>query len=209
MLYAGAQTTAPAAQGTTTNDPASPQLTIRANGKTLQQVPAGSANAPDAQKYITREFGPGFKLASSQPVLLGDLDGDGREDAVFVATGGSPLVGAGAFGYSVIDPYDGYWSFSDPALNSHVTQVDPGPHYYLLIAHDWQGEKARAKYVVMNLPFKQISLTPTTMGSGGLFKSREKKIVAAIATVEQDGQTGAMFWNGKTYKFVQLGNQDE
>jgi hypothetical protein len=27
--------------------------------------------------------------------------------------------------------------------------------------------------------------------------------------VEQDGQTGAMFWNGKTYKFVQLGNQDE
>jgi hypothetical protein len=142
-------------------------------------------------------------------VLLGDLDGDGREDAVFVATGGSPLVGAGAFGYNVIDPYDGYWSFADPALNAHVPQVDPGPHYLLLIAHDWQGEKARAKYVVMNLPFKQISLTPTTMGSGGMFKNREKKVVAAIATVEQDGQTGAMFWNGKTYKFVQLGNEDE
>jgi hypothetical protein len=209
ILYASAQTVAPAQQAAPAKDPANPQLTIRANGKTLQQVPAGSSTAPDAQQYVAREFGPGFKLSANQPVLLGDLDGDGREDAVFVVTGGNPLVGAGAFGYNVIDPYDGYWSFSDPALNSHLTQVDPGPHYLLLIAHDWQGEKARAKYVVMNLPFKQISLTPTTMGSGGLFKSREKKVVAAIATVEQDGQTGAMFWNGKTYKFVQLGSQDE
>jgi hypothetical protein len=45
------------------------------------------------------------------------------------------------------------------------------------------------------------------MGAGLLKKN--KKVVAAIATVESDGQQGAVFWNGRTYKFVQLGNQDD
>jgi hypothetical protein len=141
------------------------------------------------------------------PGLLGDLAGDGLEAAVFIVTGGMPLVGAGAFNYTVLDPYDGYWSFGDPKLNTHVTQTDPGPHYYVLIAHDWRGEKAKAKFVFINLPFKEISLTPTTLGAKR--SQKNKKIVAALATVESDGQTGAVFWDGKTYKFVQLGNLDD
>lgn len=139
--------------------------------------------------------------------MLGDLDGDGLEDAVFIASGGSPLISAGAFNYSVIDPYDGYWSFADPKLNANVPRTDPGPHYFVLIAHDWQGEHAKAKFVIMNLPFQHISLTPTTMGKGRF--SRSKKIVDALATVERDGQTGAVFWDGKAYKFVQLGNVED
>lgn len=198
-----AQTAAPA-QG---SDPSSPQLTIRTTNKTNSVVAADSQNQPDAQKYIAREFGPGYLLAQGQPVLLGDLDGDGTEDAVFIVTGGSPLIGAGAFNYTVLDPYDGYWSFGDPKLNTHVAQTDAGPHYYVLVVHDWRGEKAKAKYVFINLPFKQIGLSPTKMGAGLLKKN--KKVVAAIATVESDGQQGAVFWNGRTYKFVQLGNQDD
>ena len=184
---------------------ADPQLATRG-----AENASAATSVPEAKKYIAREFGPTFKLAENQPILRGDLDGDGREDIVFIVTAGSnPLVGAGAFDYTVLDPYDGFWSFSDPALNSHIAQVDPGPHYYVLVAHDWQGEKAKAKFVFMNLPFKQISLTPTTMGSRSLFKkNKDKKIVAAIATVENDGQTGAVFWTGKTYKFVQLGDDE-
>lgn len=143
------------------------------------------------------------------PVLLGDLDGDGTEDAVFIVTGGNPIVSAGAFNYTVLDPYDGYWSFGDPTLNSHVTQTEAGPHYFVLVSHDWRGEKAKAKYVFINLPFKQISLTPTTMGSSMFKRKKDKKVVAAISTVENDGQLGAVFWTGRTYKFVQLGNVDD
>ncbi len=188
-----------------------PQLTVRTDGKEVPTtVPADPNKLPeslrDAQKYVTREFGPGYKLAADMPVLLGDLDGDGREDAVFIVTGGNPLMAANAFDYKVLDPYDGYWSFSDPRLGAHIPQVDPGPHYYVLVAHDWRGEKAKAKYVFINLPFKQISLTPTSLGRN---KHEAKRVIAAIATVENDGQMGAVFWNGKTYKFVQLGNQDE
>jgi hypothetical protein len=79
----------------------------------------------------------------------------------------------------------------------------------VLVAHDWRGEKAKAKYVFINLPFKQISLTPTTMGSSMFKRKKDKKIVAAISTVENDGQLGAVFWTGHTYKFVQLGNVDD
>jgi hypothetical protein len=209
-LSAAAQTAAPANQGSAPSDPATPQLTIRTNGKSIPTtVPADSRNAPDAQKYIAREFGPGFVLAPNMPVLLGDLDGDGLEDAIFIVTGGNPMIGAGAFSYTVLDPYDGYWSFSDPTLNMHIGQTDPGPHYYVLVAHDWRGEKAKAKFVFINLPFKQISLTPTTLNTSRFKRSKDKKIVAAIATIESDGQTGAVFWDGRTYKFVQLGNVDE
>jgi hypothetical protein len=186
-----------------------PQLTVRGKGGTEvpTTVSADGRNLPDAQKYIDREFGPGYVLESKMPVLLGDLDGDGLEDAVFIVKGGNPLVGAGAFNYTVVDPYDGYWSFGDPSLNAHVTQTDPGPHYRVLIAHDWLGEKTKAKFVFINLPFKQISLTPTTLATGLLKKN--KKTVAAIATIESDGQEGAVFWNGRTYKFVQLGNVED
>jgi hypothetical protein len=186
-----------------------PQLTIRGkDGKNIPTtVSAEGRHLPDAQKYIEKEFGPGYLLDPSMPVLLGDLDGDGLEDAVFIVKGGNPMIGSGAYNYTVLDPYDGYWSFGDPMLNTHVTRTDPGPHYNVLIAHDWLGEKAKAKFVFINLPFKQISLTPTTLGKGPL--KRNKKVVAAIATVETDGQQGAVFWNGRTYKFVQLGNIED
>lgn len=187
----------------------SPQLTVR--GKDGQPIPttvsADGRHLPDAQRYIEKEFGPGYVLDPNMPVLLGDLDGDGQEDAVFVVKGGNPMVGSGAFNYTVLDPYDGYWSFGDPMLNTHVTRTDPGPHYNVLVAHDWLGEKTKAKFVFINLPFKQISLTPTTLAKGLMKKS--KTVVAAIATVETDGQQGAVFWNGRTYKFVQLGNVED
>lgn len=206
-LSAVAQSAAPSTQAPA--DPNNPQLAIRTNGKSTTAVPTTSQNQPDAQKYIAREFGPGFKIAPNMPVLLGDLDGDGLEDAVFIVTGGNPIVSAGAFGFTLLDPYDGYWSFSDPMVNAHLSHIDQGPHYYVLVSHDWRGEKAKAKYVFMNLPFKEISLTPTTMGSGRFSNKKNRKVVAALTTVEGDGQTGAVYWDGKTYKFVQLGNTED
>ena len=206
---AGAQNAAPAAQPPAQTDAHNPQLTIRVDGRAVPTtVTADPKTFPDAQKYISREFGPGFLIAAKMPILLGDLDGDGLEDAVFIVTGGNPLLGAGAFHYTVLDPYDGYWSFGDPSLNAHIMQTDPGPHYLVLIAHDWRGEKAKAKYVFINLPFKEISLTPTTLGKH-FRKGKDQKVIAAIETLENDGQQGAVFWNGKTYKFIQLGNVEE
>ncbi|ABF43696.1 hypothetical protein Acid345_4696 [Candidatus Koribacter versatilis Ellin345] len=193
------------AQDATQHDPHNPQLTIRSDGKNVYK--GDTENEFDAQKYLTREFGPGFKLAKDMPVLLGDMDGDGREDAAFIVTGGSPMLSAGAFDYKVIDPYDGYWSFADPKLNMHVPMTDPGKHYYICIAHDWKGEHPKAKFVIFNLPFKSISLTPTNQVSGPWKKS--KKIVAALATEESDGQQGAVVWNGSDYKFIQLGNTED
>ncbi len=209
ISIAHAQSTTPATPAAqAAPDASSPQLSIRAKGGSIPTtVAADPKTVPDAQKFIDREFGPGYVLEPKMPVLLGDLDGDGEEDAVFIVKGGNPLVGAGAFSYTVLDPYDGYWSFGDPTLNAHINQTDPGPHYHVLIAHAWKGEKPKAKFVFINLPFQQISLTPTTMGNG-IFK-KNKKVVAAIATIEADGQTGAVFWTGHTYKFVQLGNVDD
>ena len=141
-------------------------------------------------------------------MLLGDLDGDGTEDAVFIVTGGSPLIGAGAFNYTVLDPYDGYWSFGDPKLNTHVAQTDAGPHYYVLVVSRLAGREGQGEIRVHQSAVQADCVSRRPKWARDCLR-KNKKVVAAIATVESDGQQGAVFWNGRTYKFVQLGNQDD
>src|SRR5512146_20239 len=69
-----------------------------------------------AVAMAVREFGPSFQIDKTFPVLTADLDGDGAEDVIVVATGKEVLVGQVEFHYKVIDPSNAYFGYGDPKV---------------------------------------------------------------------------------------------
>lgn len=148
------------------------------------------STAVDAQQIANREFGPSFTVDTSIAPVLGDFDGDGQEDAVLVATSTSPLGGELDFHYRAIDPYDAYFGFGDPKVTAQFSATNVGVTRYLLVVHNWRAP--RLKFLVLNLPFEQLSL--------GRF-THKKKTLVSIHVVEPGGMTAELFWDGKKYRW--------
>ncbi len=153
-----------------------------------QQAPAP---ALDAQQVCAREFGDQFKLDPKFTPLMADLDGDGQPDLVMVATAKDPLGGELDHHYRAIDPYDSYFGFGDPKVTVQFSATNATTTRYLLVVHNWQAPKA--KFVILNLPFEQLSIARVTV--------KKKKEVNSIHAVEGDGIGSDVYWDGKKYKW--------
>lgn len=154
------------------------------------QQPAADG-PPDAQQLVTREFGPGITAVPKAPVLFGDLDGDGQEDAVIVVTTRSPLANEAEFHYVAVDPYDAYFGFGDPKITVQFSATNATETRYVLVIHNWRAPKA--KFLILNLPFQSLSL--------GRLKLKKNKAVACIHADEPSGLSSDVYWNGKKYKW--------
>jgi hypothetical protein len=152
-------------------------------------VPALSSDA--LKQIVAREFGASFELLDIAPLFL-DMDGDGSEDAVLIATSKNPLVDATELRYKVVDPYDEYFGFGDPKITAGFSPTQIGPPRFLLVLHGWRETAPKAKYVIINLPFDKLSAGRTL---------RKKKAVAAIVAEEAGGLTSNVYWDGKKYKW--------
>jgi hypothetical protein len=150
-----------------------------------------SSGCAEAAESIVRQFGPEFKVVTQFPPLFGDLDGDGQEDAVAVATG-SALGGQAEFHYKVVDPYNAYFGWGDPELTSTFESLHPGPKRHILVVHSWKAEKPKAKFVIINLPFEHISLARAMV---------KKKTVWAISAEESSSLVSLTYWDGKRYRW--------
>ncbi len=148
------------------------------------------AAAPDAQQ-IVRGFGGAFSVLPGFPVLTADLDGDGKQDAVLVATAKDPILDQSDFHYKVVDPYNDAFGFGDPKITSKFNaHVDNPP--MLLIVSDWRAVTPPAKFVVINLPFEKLSIGRVLV---------KKRTVTAIAGEEMSGATNFVYWDGKKWKW--------
>ncbi len=160
-----------------------------------QQAPVTSPQAgaaPDQLKEVAaREFGPSFELLAFPPLFL-DIDGDGAEDAVLVATSKNPLLDSAELHYRVVDPYDEYFGWGDPKITLGFAPTNVGGPRYLLIVHDWRAATPKAKFVIINLPFEKLSVSRTL---------RKKKPVAAISAEESSGLNSVVYWDGKKYRW--------
>src|ERR1043166_3203287 len=83
----------------------------------------------DVSAIVAKQFGKGFTVMVEptvilthipdpngykwEPLMTGDLDGDGVEDAIIIVRSRDALGGAAAFDYKVIDPKSGYFGWSD------------------------------------------------------------------------------------------------
>ena len=144
------------------------------------------------------QFGREFRVDSgfSPPLLTGDLDGDGIEDAVIIAHAKNPLTDQQPLNYKVIDPYDEYFGTGDPRITVGFGNDDPARNEYLLVIHGagalaWRAPVPKAKFVVINLPFDHLGITRLAL---------KKKVINVIAA--KDATTNSvLFWTGKKYKW--------
>lgn len=161
-----------------------------------QSTPIAKQSALTAQEkeFVSLQFGSEFVLFDKLPVLTADLDGDGSEDVVFVATRkGNPLVDEEKFNYKVVDPYDEYFGWGDPRVTSTFETHDTEQVKYILIVHDWHAATPKAKLVVLNLPFEKLAVDR--------IPGKKKKIYTAIIAEERTGETSAIYWDVKKKKY--------
>ena len=163
---------------------------------------AAAQNAPpkqpatNLQAFVSTQFGPEFELMKDFPVLTGDFNGDGVEDAAFVATthgGFQPNSGQ----FRVLDPSSSYFGLGDPKITAQFSSKYPGGPRYLLIIHGsgteaWHAKSPKERFVIINLAFDRLSL--------GHVK-RKKKIVDDIGVEETGILNSFLFWNGRRYEW--------
>jgi hypothetical protein len=178
------------------------------------EVPALPAPPADLQAVVNKQFGTGFTIATTPgnvvmthitheddtpwtPLLTGDLDGDGVEDAAIVVRGKDPLGAAAHFDYKVLDPMNKFFGWGDPKVTSTFSTSDPVHNFMVLVIHGsgkeaWRSEKPKAKFVLINLSFDRVTLSCASL---------KKKPIAAVRVEESDGVSSLVFWDGKKYKY--------
>jgi hypothetical protein len=154
------------------------------------------AKSNHMRSVVTVQFGDQFAIDPKFPPMVGDFDGDGKEDLVVVAKSKNPLAGAPGFQYKVYDPFNSYWGFGNPNLTTGVADLGDGSSHCLLIIHGWEMDSPKAKFVIVNLPFVKLSMSRSAV---------KKKTVSSIAATEIAGQNGVVYYDGKKYKWEPTG----
>ena len=114
--------------------------------------------------FVQKQFGSTCTLEPGPQPLTADFNGDGVEDVVIVARCANPLIDEAENKYKVIDPYDAFFGYGDPKVTTKFASEDPQRRgLALLIIHGegvdgWRAAEPKAKYIVINLPFKQIAV---------------------------------------------------
>jgi hypothetical protein len=156
-------------------------------------------------EFVHQQFGLQFTLVPEIAAMFGDLDGDGVEDVVIAARCGNPMLDQAEHDYTVIDPYYSFYGYGDPKVTTtFIADGDPKRRgLVVLIIHGagpeaWRSPSPRAKFVVVNLPYRVLSVRKMKLG---------KKTVEAVYTQDGDenGTTSALFYDGKKYRYVPMG----
>jgi hypothetical protein len=155
--------------------------------------------------YVHKEFGDNCSLLDGPPQFVGDLDGDGVDDLVVAARCKNPMADQAEYGFLVTDPYNNFLGFGGVKLTSTFASDSPERKgICLLIVHGvgaeaWNSDKAKAKFLLINLPFKTLTVKRLTL---------KKKTVLGIYMEEQgegEATSSVVFFDGKKYHYQLLG----
>lgn len=172
----------------------------------------------DLNAVVLREFGKECAVATERsqlkvnyrtpqggipwtPFLTADINNDGVEDAIIVSRCKNALARAEEFQYFVQDPYLSHHGYGDPKITQEFASGDPEAGFVVLIVHGagaeaWRNPEAKTKFALINLPFKNLSLTKVTIG-----KKKAKTLVPALHLEEGEEMSSVVFWDGKKYKW--------
>ncbi|MGA6987377.1 MAG: hypothetical protein WBZ01_15085 [Terriglobales bacterium] len=171
-------------------------------------IPAFGQGQPAPGKidnaFVQKQFGDQFTFLSGIGSRVGDLDGDGVEDVIIAARCKNPMLDQGEHSYQVIDPYYEYFGYGNPRMTTTFSEGDPANRgLVVLIIYGagkdaWHAATPKSKFVIVNLPYKSLSVRKFQL---------KKRTVEAIY-VEEAGEMGdssAVFFDGKKFKYVPMG----
>jgi hypothetical protein len=185
-------------------------LTVAAFAQKKQPPPppahAKSPSPAVTDELIHKQFGDNCSLLAGPPQFVADLDGDGIDDLVVAARGKNPMADKDEYSFVVADPYDTFLGYSDIKVTSTFASDAPERRgITLLIIHGaekdaWRAETPKAKFLLINLPFKTLTVKRLAM---------KKKTILGIymeETGEGEDTSSVVFWDGKKYRYQQLGS---
>jgi hypothetical protein len=160
-------------------------------------------------EFIQKQFGGNCSVLSGPRQFVADLDGDGVDDLVVAARCHNPMADRDEYNFIVADPYDAFLGFGDVKITSSFASDEPERRgVVLLIIHGegkdaWRAETPRAKFLLINLPFKSLSVKKLTL------KKRTTLGIYMEETGEGENTSSVLFWDGKKYRYQMLGSTME
>jgi hypothetical protein len=171
--------------------------------------PPAHAHSPSAavtDEFIQKEFGDNCSLLPGPAQFVADMDGDGIDDLVVAAKCKNPMADRDEHSFVVADPYDTFLGFGDVKVTSSFASDEPERRgLSLLIIHGaekdaWRAETPKAKFLLINLPFKNLTVKRLAM--------KKKTILGVYMEEKGEGEqtSSVVFWDGKKYRYQQLGS---
>ena len=180
-----------------------------AQSKKQPPPPPAHAKSPTpavTDELIHKQFGDNCSLLAGPPQFVADLDDDGIDDLVVAAKCKNPMADKDEYSFVVADPYDTFLGYTDVKVTSTFASDAPERRgISLLIIHGaekdaWRAETPKAKFLFINLPFKTLTVKRLAM---------KKKTILGIymeETGEGEDTSSVVFWDGKKYRYQQLGS---
>ncbi len=188
-------------------------LTVAAAAQKKQPPPppahAKSPSPAVTDELIHKQFGDNCSLLPGPPQFVADLDDDGVDDLLVAAKCKNPMADKDEYGFVVADPYNGALGYGDVKVTSTFASDEPDRRgISLLIIHGadkdaWRAEKPKAKFLLINLPFKTLTVKRL---------AQKKKTILGIYMEERgegEDTSSVVYWDGKKYKYQQLGSTME
>jgi len=184
-------------------------ITVAFAQKKQPPPPPAHATHPSpavTDEFIHKQFGENCSLLAGPEQFVADLDGDGIDDLVVAAHCKNPMADKDEYSFVVADPYDTFLGYGDVKVTSTFASDAPERRgVSLLIIHGaekdaWRSEKPNAKFLMINLPFKTLTVKRLAM---------KKKTILGIYMEEAgegESTSSVMFWDGKKYRYQQLGS---
>jgi hypothetical protein len=185
-------------------------LTVAAAAQKKQPPPppahAKSPSPAVTDELIHKQFGDNCSLLPGPPQFVADMDADGVDDLVVAAKCKNPMADKDEYSFVVADPYHAFLGYGDVKVTSTFATDEPDRRgITLLIIHGadteaWRAEKPKAKFLLINLPFKTLTVKRL---------AQKKKTILGIYMEEQgegEDTSSVIFWDGKKYKYQQLGS---
>ena len=160
-------------------------------------------------EFIQKQFGENCSLLAGPEQFVGDLDGDGIDDLIVAAKCKNPMADKDEYSFTITDPYDTFLGFGDVRVTSTFASDAPERRgISLLIIHGaekdaWRSDKPKAKFLLINLPFKTLTVKRLSL---------KKKTILGVymeETGEGESTSSVLFWDGKKYRYTQLGSTME
>jgi hypothetical protein len=184
-------------------------LLAAAETKKQPTPPPAHAKSPSpavTDELIHQQFGDNCSLLAGPPQFVADLDDDGTDDLVVAARCKNPMADKDEYRFVVADPYDSFLGYSDVKVTSTFGSDEPERRgLSLLIIHGaekdaWRAETPKAKFLLINLPFKTLTVKRL---------AQKKKTILGIymeETGEGEQTSSVVYWDGKKYRYQQLGS---